>query len=62
MHRTQSCWQELDTGKSLCVDANANLANAVFEKYGIELSTSDGALAVGGGFTSARSTVMPVRR
>lgn len=44
--RTQSCWQELDTGKSLCVDADANLADAVYAAHGIVLSTPDGAVKV----------------
>lgn len=44
--RTQTCWQELDTGKSLCVDAAENIADAVFEEYGIVLATPDGAVNV----------------
>ena len=35
--RTQSCWQELDTGRSLCVAASADLANAVYDAYGIAI-------------------------
>lgn len=62
--RTQSCWQELDTGKSLCVDADANLADAVYEAYGIVLSTPDGALEVSDGLvdgsSSARAEVAPL--
>ncbi len=42
--RTQSCWQELDTGRSLCVAASADLANAVYDAYGIAISTPDGAV------------------
>ena len=62
--RTQSCWQELDTGKSLCVDADANLADAVYEAYGIVLSTPDGTLEVSDELvndsSSARSDVAPL--
>ncbi len=42
---TESCWQELDTGKSLCVDASENLADAVYATYGIVLTTADRSLA-----------------
>lgn len=41
----RNCWQEVDTGKSLCVDSGVNIADAVYAKYGIELSTSDGTVA-----------------
>lgn len=62
--RTQSCWRLLDTGKSLCVDADANLADAVYEAYGIVLSTPDGALEVSDELvndsSSARSDVAPL--
>lgn len=42
--RTQSCWQELDTGRSLCVAASVDLADAVYDAYGIAISTPDGAV------------------
>lgn len=55
--RTQSCWQELDTGKSLCVAADENLADAVLDEYGILLSTPDGAVAPSAGDTAARGAL-----
>jgi len=56
--RTQSCWQELDTGRSLCVAASADLANAVYDAYGIAISTPDGAV---GSTSSGRPRAMPAR-
>jgi hypothetical protein len=57
LDRTQSCWQELDTGRSLCVAASEDLADAVYERYGIALATPDGAVGEGSAaHTSARSS------
>lgn len=59
--RTQSCWQELDTGKSLCVDASADLADAVYAAYGITMSTPDAAVGIRrGSETTSRSAAAGV--
>lgn len=56
--RTASCWQELDTGLSLCVDASEDLADAVYATYGIVLSTPDRSLAPS--HVAARAAVTPL--
>ncbi|PPI56019.1 hypothetical protein [Rathayibacter toxicus] len=61
---THNCWQELDTGKSLCVEAGDSLPDAVYAAYGIVLSTPDRALNVSDQLVStpapAQSDVAPV--
>ena len=36
----QSCWYELDTGRSLCVASGTDLSAAVSKAYGVQLTTA----------------------